>query len=114
VTEDVNPITKLKFYPLKKYFERLMYMLISSISQHNEKSNISFHLLSKFGNYFVLLVYLFTLTNMYEEATAQGQSGFVRTSSSNNNNTNQIPYDDRCNSNQTLIPVDCLRGDYSL
>lgn len=63
----------------------------------------------------ILLVYLFTLANMYEEATAQGQSGFIRTSSSNNNNnTNQIPYDDRCNSNQTLIPVDCLRGDYFL
>lgn len=61
----------------------------------------------------ILLVHLFPLANMYQEATAQGQSGFIRISSSNNN-TNQIPYDDRCNSNQTLIPVECLRGDYSL
>jgi hypothetical protein len=66
----------------------------------------------------ILLVHLFTLANMYQEATALGQSGFIRTSSSNtssnNNNTNQTPFDDRCNIIHTIIPVECLKGDYFL
>jgi hypothetical protein len=61
----------------------------------------------------ILLVHLFPLANMYQEATALGQSGFIRTSSSNNN-TNQTPFDDRCNIIHTIIPVECLKGDYFL
>lgn len=61
----------------------------------------------------ILLVHLFTLANMYQEATALGQSGFIRTSSSNNN-TNQTAFDDKCNIIHTLIPVECLKGDYFL
>jgi hypothetical protein len=62
----------------------------------------------------ILLVHLFPLANMYQEATALGQSGFIRTSSSNNNNTNQTAFDDKCNIIHTLIPVECLKGDYFL
>jgi hypothetical protein len=58
----------------------------------------------------IFLVYLVTLASMPGEVTAQGQSGFIPTPPSNNN-TSQIPFDDRCDPNQALIPLDCPTGD---
>jgi hypothetical protein len=58
----------------------------------------------------ILLVYLFTLASMPGEVTAQGQSGFIPTPPSNNN-TNRTPFDDRCDPNKPLVPIDCPGGD---